>query len=991
MALVTSGQFEPTQAERDFVAALIAGRPYQPRAETHPPVPAPNHARTESKATDATLKPFWPWMRRKTPAAAPPQDDRASSADHAPLRSSGEIRAELIRALIICDSARRAGLQAPAEETEIASKAGADTPIEIGPRGLEIVPELDFQDVPPIDPDLFDDIEIEADRTRRRDQETEWQRTHGANGRIRILGELDLRGVDFPKNIAIHACDFVTAEGEPAAIRITGAKFGGLSLDGSSCALLAGAEASIDGDISANHAKTSSIELRGIEIGGGLFLVGARLAGLSNNALSLNSGRVGGSVFLRNGFKSTGEINLIGAHIGGVLDCADGEFSATECPAIHGFRATINGTVQMAGAFRARGSVIFSYARLGAPLICAGAQVELVDGQSFNFHGATISGDVNLGGAAITGGKLNFDAANIEGKLILVEARLDNGDGIALGCNGTKIRDVVLLRNGFSAIGQCDFIAAELGGGFDCRNATMTRPGGTALCCNGSRIRGPVFLRDEFTAKGTVDFASAHLGGMLDCTGGEFNNPGQLAINCSGTTIDGHAFLCRGFKASGAVTFNAARIGGMLRCQGGSFSNPNGHALDCFAANFRSSVNLDFGFVAHGRVGFVEASIAGVLDCSGGEFNGGDGVALDFADSSVGHNVTLCSKFKAAGQVNFSGSTIGGNLQLQAGQFTRSRTNPVALNLYSTRIDRHLQFDTSTPERDVCRVVGNVDLRQASCLTLDDQSGDLCDWLDGELQLDGFSYQTIGDHSSKSWQTRRRWLLLQPDDHIAGKDFKPQPFEQLERVLRQMGHTNSARRVGAERELRLHKSGRLGGGSSLFRWIFQWPTGYGYQPGRALLIALAVIAFSTLIFETAYRHGEITPAEPHAALAELVTGQSGRLTGADGRTVYEAYDDVPRFNSLLYTIDTFLPLVELDQESSWKPAVNARRMEEADRRNPPSFWWTFQPVQTTGTFLLQMINGSIGLNWFKALITGLGFMLTTLIAAALSGLFRRDR
>jgi hypothetical protein len=64
------------------------------------------------------------------------------------------------------------------------------------------------------------------------------------------------------------------------------------------------------------------LNLRAVEITSNVECDGAHIVNPTGVALSLNAARIGGSVFLRNGFVADSEVNLAGADIGLALDCS---------------------------------------------------------------------------------------------------------------------------------------------------------------------------------------------------------------------------------------------------------------------------------------------------------------------------------------------------------------------------------------------------------------------------------------------------------------------------------------------------------------------------------------------------------------------------------------------------------------------------------------------------------------------------------------------
>lgn len=81
-------------------------------------------------------------------------------------------------------------------------------------------------------------------------------------------------------------------------------------------------------------------------------------------------------------------------------------------------------------------------------------------------------------------------------------------------------------------------------------------------------------------------------------------------------------------------------------------------------------------------------------------------------------------------------------------------------------------------------------------------------------------------------------------------------------------------------------------------------------------------------------------------------------------------EDYPKFNSLVYSLDVFIPLVDLHQENYWLP--NAKLGDRLFQSEPFS-------TLTSGRLLCIYM-------WFHILV---GWILTTLLFVGLSGLVRR--
>lgn len=353
------------------------------------------------------------------------------------------------------------------------------------------------------------------------------------------------------------------------------------------------------------------------------------------------------------------------------------------------------------------------------------------------------------------------------------------------------------------------------------------------------------------------------------------NETGGTALQCNAARFGASVFLRQGFVACGMVSFVRTRIAGQLACVGGHFHNPKGLALNCNAVDIGVDAFLDDGFTAKGEVNFAAARIGGQLSCFGGTFENPDGVAFDLDGADIGADAFLRDGFTARGMVNFARSRIGGSLQLRA--------------------DSHIE--------------GDVDLRQARAAVLMDEP-DCWPPAPHAINLDGFIYDRFGDGAPVSWRVRLPWLRRgrQADGRAV---FRPQPWNQAAKVLEAMGHDHDANVIRQKREKHrpLAAPAVLWLPARLGKLLFALTTGHGYRPGLTVLWSLAVILAGGLVFSHAQQTGQMVPSG-RAALAESSAADgSGQLPGAD----YEP------LKPWAYSVDLFLPLIDLGQVKYWMP------------------------------------------------------------------------
>ncbi len=545
-----------------------------------------------------------------------------------------------------------------------------------------------------------------------------------------------------------------------------------------------------------------------------------------------------------------------------------------------------------------------------------------------------------------------------------------------------------------------------------------------ALDMSGLRSEGPVFLRYGFEAAETVLLRSAQIGGQLACDGGSFKGE-KLALGADNLVTEGPVFLRDGFKAAGTVELVTARIHGELDCSGGVFLARSA-ALRADRSDIRGHLFLNAerdddgepvteeecrGFQAVGLVRFPGATIKGDLRCDGGQFEGKGGEALRLDEVTVRGSVRMSASFKqdetlaaesrvfkARGGVRLDGARIQSQLRLQGGKFEAVENDEGVLSrfrLEGARIEAVLHLGAGTEHSPAARLNTPVDLRAATVGTLRDCSEAYADLDRFTIRLDGFTYRRITGPTDAS--ERIAWLDQQPKED-KGADFKPQPYEQLAKSLRDMGHTEDAKRVAIRKQRGQREAAWLQRCAQLsntkrprvswlerrglmfnahFRWwmsrLFGLIVGYGYRPLYALGWLAVFVFLGWWIFAGAYDSGVMVPNDPRTLRSEgwlecaaraansaecWLTEESGEAVDSVGKLVRGR--DYPPFDPLWYALDTFVPFVDLHQESRWIPDPES---------GSSAGWWA---------------------RLYLYLHISVGWIITALAAASLTGVVKKD-
>jgi hypothetical protein len=164
----------------------------------------------------------------------------------------------------------------------------------------------------------------------------------------------------------------------------------------------------------------------------------------------------------------------------------------------------------------------------------------------------------------------------------------------------------------------------------------------------------------------------------------------------------------------------------------------------------------------------------------------------------------------------------------------------------------------------------------------------------GKLLIDGFTYKSFG--LVKDAPSRLRWVVLQPEFH-------PQPYRQLAKVLRANGDDAGAVSVLiAEQDARYRNSYLI---RRIWAAFLKTTVGYGHEPLLTIIWAAIVVLLGWLIVTVGSRAGVM------------------RRTWPESIPVSGEVPSYERLHPLLYSLDVFLPFVNLHQEHYWWPDADA--------------------------------------------------------------------
>lgn len=263
----------------------------------------------------------------------------------------------------------------------------------------------------------------------------------------------------------------------------------------------------------------------------------------------------------------------------------------------------------------------------------------------------------------------------------------------------------------------------------------------------------------------------------------------------------------------------------------------------------------------------------------------------------------------------------------------------------------------------------------------------------GDIVLDGFSYDCLTGGAPTDAGTRLAWLAKQPADHFKGANFTPQPWQQLIRCLRTMGHIEEARQIAIRREEHLRAIDRIGqtpsNSNGAFRCAYRRSArglhrgfgllaDFGYRPLKLVCWMIGVWLLAGSGYWWAAQNAVFAPSNPlvfdridYDHCRPFSDRDNGKARVGNWYLCGAGPGEYTAFSPLAYSLDLILPLVDLQQERDWAPIIPT----------PQAAW--YMELLALDRFRLTRL-----LVWCEILF---GWIASLLLVAVLSGMTNRDR
>jgi hypothetical protein len=634
-------------------------------------------------------------------------------------------------------------------------------------------------------------------------------------------------------------------------------------------------------------AQLAELALTGCDKVPGLLANGVRV----RRDLDLSRSHVAGALSTSASTSKLSAIWLCESEIGGRLLCVDTVIDGGGDRSIQADRLHVTGNVRLLHQFTARGEVRLIGARIGGSLDLTGASIESAGtGLALDLGEAVIEASVFLiddpsGRRPLIRGRIDMGQARIGGQFLVRNASLEARAGAPVGSAYSRSRvggtalsaprlsvGAELTLDGTCQVtGGIDLSMSELGSVSVGPGCSLQAPGRTALDLTNTELLSTFNEGEKAPVEGTVRLSGARIHGNLRLRGAVLSAPeGNSLLAAQGVSVDGEAELQNLRATGGDLEFRAAALGSFVDAAGAKLHNPGGYTLNLVQANVKGSVRLVDGFESTGEVVLNRAAIEGRLICTDGTFHyAGPQRPGEEPDAIEAISATIRS-----------GMDLGWKSISPRVDFTNTRTS-------------FLADDPGTwPPRYV---------------------------------IVGFTYDRF-----EQPQGATRW----PWDHAARAAWLSRqaiydagPYEQAARVFREHGYTAGAEAILIAQRRHARRA-ITGPGAPLRRALdigYSTTVGYGYRPRRVLwlLAVLLALVIVSLEIPTAQATMRATTAagqvySPHGPVPGAAPGRGGAGPGAG------AGGQVRCFNPVLYAIDTVVPLVSLDQRSTWYPDPSLR-------------------------------------------------------------------
>lgn len=614
---------------------------------------------------------------------------------------------------------------------------------------------------------------------------------------------------------------------------------------------------------------------------------------------------------------------------------------------------------------------------------------------------------------------LRLTGAQIRGNLDLRGCRLrdkedDEKRAFAMRADGLAVDGTVLLSEGFRATGQISLNGARIARNLNCEGAVLKNPQGYTLSAAGARIAGSLYTRKKFRSYGAFRLEGARIIGDWKAADGHFiataSKPGWIqtdknvlelrAIAANGLTVMATVSLNMGCHIQGTVELINAKIGGDFKFTGAFLDFPGEEILYADGLSISGAFFLDEARV-NGLLRLVQTTV-------------GQGL---FVDRTI---FDLTGQFEdRLGEMSVSADEIGldvcgifGAASKISGSFYWRRIKKIPdptgyRRLLLSVLDG--RAETVEDDRESWDALDQIDVRNCRYETITDLTGDtlwradlldrayaplnyacgpVCKFMVAVIERLPFLFGGLrSDRAERQMAIRntmapfcRSLEMLWLGQRVRGSKgslehavttYAPQPYIQLARVVRRTGYEAAANDIIVRMERNRTRYSGFGRWRQLGRWVTDGLVRHGFSPLRPVWLLLIWTIISAVFFEYGFANNRIVPTFENLEDYREINWKPG----------HERYE----FNPLVYALDTLVPLIDLNQKKNWHVEPLPSQPDKAK-----SIELEMQQHAPLPTELLRLRYSlpNEPLGWLVLFNTFFGWVLTTFLAAGVTGLLR---
>jgi uncharacterized protein YjbI with pentapeptide repeats len=509
------------------------------------------------------------------------------------------------------------------------------------------------------------------------------------------------------------------------------------------------------------------------------------------------------------------------------------------------------------------------------------------------FSGMKVRGDAFFIGAVFEG-PVDFLKADIASTFAANEAKFQNKK------KGASFSDMKVGGDAFfnDAVfeGPVSFFLADIAGSFLMGKAKFQSKEKDASFSD-MKVGGNAFFKDA-VFEGPVNFSGAEIASSFTTDYAQFQNKEKDA-SFNSMKVRGNAFF--NFAVfEGPVNFSGADIAGSFGAAFAKFQNKEKGAS--FIA-MKGGYAFFTGAVFEGPANFSGADIAGSFTADAAQFQNKEKDASFNSMKVRGYADFIGAVFE--GPVNFIGADIAGNFGANLAKF-QNKEKGISFGM---KVRGYAFFIGAVFE-------GPVDFGYSDFAWLNLSS---VSWpkVAARFHMRGMSYKYIRAVQENEPQSHKALLKLADQS-----GYSADVYGNLEKFFLSQGYRGDADRAfiaGKRRERKEYLRGLPWLGS----WLLDGLVGYGRRPWKAGIPCVFFVALGCVLFSPK----KMEPQKP---------------------------EDTPRvYNRFWYSLDLFLPVLDLQADDVWKPKTNERFLRHYVRLHVMLGWILIPLVLAALTGLIK--------------------------------------